>query len=94
MNRHTLPMPVKATPFAHQQQTFDFVCDLFGLTSFEDKSSGASLLMEMGTGKSFVGIGVAGILYYAAARIKVAPPMPPTAIPATNSNTFQDNLWE
>ena len=62
MNKQTIPMPVKAAPFAHQQQAFDFVCDLFGLTSFEEKSSGASLLMEMGTGKSFVGIGVAGIL--------------------------------
>lgn len=62
MNDHTLPMPVKVKPFDHQHKAFDFVCDLFGLTSFEEKSSGAALLMEMGTGKSLVGVSIAGIL--------------------------------
>ena len=64
MNKCKLPMPVKSAPFAHQQRAYDFVCNLFGLTGFEEKSSGACLLMEMGTGKSFVGIAVAGILSY------------------------------
>ncbi len=58
----SLPMPVKAQPFRHQQQAFDFVCNLFGLTSPDTQSTGAALLMEMGCGKSLVGIGVMGIL--------------------------------
>ncbi len=62
MNKNTLPMPIKVKPYAHQQQAFDFVCDLFGLTSCEERSSGAALLMEMGTGKSLCGLAVAGIL--------------------------------
>ena len=62
MNKQTLPMPVKVKPYAHQQNAFDFVCSLFGLTTFEETSSGAALLMEMGTGKSLVGLAVAGIL--------------------------------
>ena len=63
MNKHTLPMPVKVKPYAHQQNAFDFVCSLFGLTTFEETSSGAALLMEMGTGKSLVGLAIAGILF-------------------------------
>ena len=62
MNKNTLPMPVKVKPYAHQQEAFDFVCDLFGLTGYEEKSSGAALLMEMGTGKSLCGVAVMGIL--------------------------------
>lgn len=58
----SLPMPVKAQPFHHQQQAFDFVCDLFGLTAPDTQSTGAALLMEMGCGKSLVGIAVMGIL--------------------------------
>lgn len=61
MNRNTLPMPVKVKPYSHQQNAFDFVCRLFGLTTLEETSSGAALLMEMGTVKSLVGLGVAGI---------------------------------
>lgn len=62
MNKASLPMPVKAKPFAHQQKAFDFVCDLYGLTSPEEKSTGAALLMEMGCGKSLVGLAVMGTL--------------------------------
>ena len=62
MNNRTLPMPVKVRPYSHQQNAFDFVCSLFGLTTLEEASSGACLLMEMGTGKSLVGLAVAGIL--------------------------------
>lgn len=62
MSKNTLPMPVKVKPYAHQQNAFDFVCGLFGLTTFEETSSGAALLMEMGSGKSLVGLAVAGIL--------------------------------
>jgi hypothetical protein len=55
MSKNTIPMPVKVKPYAHQQNAFDFVCGLFGLTTFEETSSGAALLMEMGTGKSSLG---------------------------------------
>ena len=62
MSKNTLSMPVKVKPYAHQQNAFDFVCGLFGLNNFEEVSSGAALLMEMGTGKSLLGVAVAGIL--------------------------------
>lgn len=59
---NTIPMPIKVQPFDHQQRAYDFVCDLFGLTTFEEKCSGAGLLMEMGCGKSLVGLAVMGTL--------------------------------
>lgn len=58
-----LPMPVKGRPYAHQQAAFDFACDLFGLTDNRKKSTGCAILAEMGCGKSFIAIGIAGILY-------------------------------
>lgn len=77
MDEFTLPMPVKVKPFAHQQKAFDFVCDLFGLTSYEEKSSGAALLMEMGTGKSLVGVSIAGILsrFFLIERVLIVCPL-------------------
>ena len=62
MSERALPMPVKVPPYAHQREAFDFVCGLYGLTGYREESSGAALLMEMGTGKSLVGVAVAGIL--------------------------------
>ena len=59
---NTIPMPIKVQPFDHQQRAYDFVCNLFGLTTFEEKCSGAGLLMEMGCGKSLVGLAVMGTL--------------------------------
>ncbi|SDN06750.1 hypothetical protein [Acetanaerobacterium elongatum] len=45
-------MPVKARPYRHQQEAFDFACKLFGLPVGGDVrrifSRGAALLMEMG----------------------------------------------
>ena len=48
----TLPMPIKATPYRHQVEAFNFVCGLFGLAEGGDdensiRSRGAGLLMEM-----------------------------------------------
>ena len=43
MMNNSLSMPVKVKPFDHQKQAFDFICDMFGLTDFEEKSSGAAL---------------------------------------------------
>ena len=47
-------MPIRAAPFAHQIQAYDFVCGLFGLTeggdadhSINHGDCAAALLMEM-----------------------------------------------
>ena len=60
---NTLPMPVKARPYLHQSQIFDFVCRLFGLLDDIVRSKGAAILAEMGTGKSLCSVAVSGILY-------------------------------
>lgn len=59
----SMEMPVKTKPYRHQQEAFDFVCQLFGLIDGKQRSPGAALLMEMGTGKTLVAIAVACILY-------------------------------
>ncbi|MGI6497276.1 MAG: DEAD/DEAH box helicase [Oscillospiraceae bacterium] len=67
-NAPLLPMPIKATPYAHQVTAFHFVCSKFGLLPGAAHSSsgcGAALLMEMGTGKTLPSIAVAGALYNA-----------------------------
>lgn len=73
----SMKMPVKAKPYRHQQDAFDFVCRLFGLTDGQQRSNGASLLMEMGTGKTLVAIAVACILYQfgLADRVLVVAPL-------------------
>ena len=59
-----LPMPIKAAPYRHQIEAFNFVCGKFGLIPASGMaSSGAALLMEMGTGKTITSIAVAGALY-------------------------------
>ena len=62
MSDTSLRMPVKVKPFAHQQAAFDFACRLFGLTAPETTSTGCGLLMEMGCGKSLVGLAIMGTL--------------------------------
>ena len=62
MTENTLAMPIKAKPYKHQVDAFNYVCELFGLTTYEEASNGAALLMEMGCGKSLVGLAIAGIL--------------------------------
>ena len=56
-------MPVRARPYYHQNQAFDFACEKFGLTSTHKNTCGVALLMEMGCGKSLVAIAILGILY-------------------------------
>ncbi len=56
-------MPIKAKPYFHQQMAFDFACNEFGITTPYITSSGVALLMEMGCGKSLIGIGIAGALF-------------------------------
>lgn len=58
-----IPMPVKARPYAHQYQAFDFACEKFGLLPSKSHSNGVALLMEMGTGKTMTSIAIAGALY-------------------------------
>ncbi len=57
-----IPLPIKAKPYRHQIEAFEFVCSLFGLKSTQAISRGAALLMEMGTGKTLTTIAVAGAL--------------------------------
>lgn len=52
VTRPRLPMPIKATPYQHQTQAFNFACGLFGLArggdaSISISSAGCALLMEM-----------------------------------------------
>lgn len=58
-----LMMPIKVDPYEHQKNAFLFVCDKFGIFDGKVKSTGAALLMEMGTGKTLVSIAVAGCMY-------------------------------
>jgi len=44
-------MPIRAAPYKHQREAFDFACRLFGLTGGGDVvliSRGCAYLMEMG----------------------------------------------
>jgi len=47
-----IPMPIKAKPYSHQVEAFNFVCRLFGLVKGGGvpyiSRRGAALLMEMG----------------------------------------------
>lgn len=63
MSVSTIPMPVKAKPYAHQNKAFDFACEKFGLIPGGVFSRGVALLMEMGTGKTITSIGISGALY-------------------------------
>ncbi|MEA4969939.1 MAG: DEAD/DEAH box helicase [Candidatus Pelethousia sp.] len=57
-------LPIRAAPYRHQVEAFEFACGLLGLRS-DPVSTGAALLMEMGCGKSLTAIAVAGALYRA-----------------------------
>ena len=63
MRDETFRMPVRARPYQHQREAFDFACEKFGLTSPYMSSCGVALLMEMGTGKTITSIGITGALY-------------------------------
>ena len=63
MSGSELTMPVKLPPFEHQKKAFRFVLRLYGMEDGTVRSTGAALLMQMGTGKSFVSIAVAGWMY-------------------------------
>ena len=56
-------MPIKATPFQHQVNAFEFACQKFGVWDGRIQSRGVALLMEMGCGKSLTAIAIAGQMY-------------------------------
>lgn len=62
-------IPVKAQLYRHQADAFHFVMKLFGAASEDGHepatSSGAALLMEMGTGKTITSIAIAGAMHQA-----------------------------
>ena len=62
-SKKSLLMPVKARPYLHQTQAFDFACEKFGLTAPYPASNGVALLMEMGTGKTITSIGITGQMH-------------------------------
>lgn len=62
----TINMPIKVTPYQHQETAFQFTCGNFGLTApYRIISRGTALLMEMGLGKTLTAIAAAGALYQA-----------------------------
>lgn len=72
-------MPIKATPYQHQIDAFNFVCEKFGLLDDNLASSGSALLMEMGTEKTITTISIIGALYQAG-KIKRALIVAPLSI--------------
>lgn len=65
MKESMLTMPIKATPYEHQQNAYEFACRKFGILPSESYSCGVALLMEMGTGKTITSIAITGALYKA-----------------------------
>ena len=63
MSGSDLKLPVKVAPFDHQKKAFEFGLWLFGMIDGTVRSTGAALLMQMGTGKSFVSVAVAGWMF-------------------------------
>lgn len=53
-------IPVKAKPFKHQREAFDFAMELYNSSK---NCRGIAQLVEMGCGKTLTAIGVAGNLY-------------------------------
>ena len=49
--------------FSHQIDAAQYALRLFGVADGEQSSSGAALLMSMGTGKTLTAIAIAGALY-------------------------------
>ena len=55
-------LPIRATPYRHQIEAYQYTCGLFGLPNGPMKSGGCALLMEMGTGKTITSIAITGAL--------------------------------
>ncbi|MGN1043551.1 MAG: DEAD/DEAH box helicase [Acutalibacteraceae bacterium] len=59
MELRDLKMPIKVTPYQHQEEAWRFVMGKF------ENPGGAALLIEMGCGKSLISVAAAGALYQA-----------------------------
>ncbi len=59
MELRDLRMPIKVTPYQHQEEAWKFVIGKF------ENPGGTALLIEMGCGKSLISVAVAGTLYEA-----------------------------
>ena len=59
MKLENLKMPIKVTPYRHQEEAWKFVVSKF------ENPGGAALLIEMGCGKSLISVAVAGSLFQA-----------------------------
>ena len=56
-------LPIKATPYRHQIEAYEYACGLFGLPpGGAMRSGGCALLREMGTGKTITSIAITGAL--------------------------------
>ena len=56
-------LPVKAAPYRHQIEAYEYACGLFGLPpGGAMRCGGCALLMEMGTGKTITSIAITGAL--------------------------------
>ena len=100
-DRETLPvlsMPIKAAPYRHQIEAFNFVCGMFGLMpeggggEFPVRSAGCALLMEMGTGKTLTTIAVTGALLQAGriCRVLIVAPLSILGVWAEEYRKFAD----
>lgn len=91
----SLPMPVKTTPYRHQQEAFRFICDKFGIIDGAKKSSGVALLMDMGCGKSLTAIAGVGILfqYGLIGKALVVAPLSLLGMWRDEFQRFADLLW-
>jgi SNF2 family DNA or RNA helicase len=94
-NAPLLPMPIKATPYAHQVAAFNFVCNKFGLlpdAAYSSCGCGAALLMEMGTGKTLTTIAVEGALFKTGRirRVLVVSPLTVTGVWQEEHDAYAD----
>lgn len=79
------PMPVKGQPYEHQKKAFEYTICRFGQGPVCFRSDGVALLMEMGTGKTLVGVAVAGYMGlwyggYSVKRVLVVCPLSITGV--------------
>ena len=63
MNITKTLLPVRVNPYKHQLNAFNYVLRKFMQGECISSSSGAALLMEMGTGKTLTTIAVLGAMY-------------------------------
>ena len=78
-------IPVKAEPFKHQREAFNFAMKLY---DDAENSRGVAMLVEMGCGKTLTAISVAGALYEAQ-KIKKLLVVCPLSIVGVWNDEFQ-----